>query len=142
MYKWKDSYSVKISKVDKQHKKLFDLFNKLHEAMKKGSADSEIKSILKSCKSYVSEHFRDEEKILKKHNYSGYNNHIKRHKEFEDKIEQKLNDTLKNKKIENTDVLEIYKYLNDWLIKHIMKEDQTYSKEITKAHDLQKETTH
>ena len=42
---WNESYSVKVKQFDDQHKKLVNMLNDLHEAMKQGKGRDALKYI-------------------------------------------------------------------------------------------------
>ncbi len=54
---WTDAYSVGVAEIDKQHKKLIDLINALHDAMSKGQAKAVIGKVLGELISYCASHF-------------------------------------------------------------------------------------
>jgi hemerythrin len=78
---WNDSYSVRIPTIDAQHRHLFDLLNKLHDAMSAGKSNTVLGSVLQEWISYVATHFEAEEGILQKHRYPMLSEHRKQHKE-------------------------------------------------------------
>ena len=58
-FEWNDTYSVQVREIDSQHKKLFEITNHFHEAMKTGADDDVIYETLNSLIKYVEEHFRE-----------------------------------------------------------------------------------
>ena len=44
---WDESYSVKVSMCDEDHKKLFSLLNTLHDAMKAGHGSQVLQQVVK-----------------------------------------------------------------------------------------------
>ena len=120
---WNDSYSVKVKQFDDQHKKLVDMINKLHDAMKVGKGTESSKEILGSLVSYTQTHFNDEEKLMKQHGYPYYEQHKKEHNQ----LVMKVADV--KKLIDEGKMLisqELMQFLKDWLVKHIQGEDQKY----------------
>jgi len=63
-FQWKDAYSVKVAALDNQHKKLFDLVNELHRAMRQGHGKDIAGDILLRLIEYTVHHFAGEEKLL------------------------------------------------------------------------------
>ena len=61
---WEDKYSLQIAELDRQHQKLFALFNELYDAMQQGQADEVIDKVLTSVIDYTAYHFDFEEKLL------------------------------------------------------------------------------
>lgn len=62
---WSDSYSVKNMQMDDQHRKLVDLINDLHGAMKLGQGRQKLGTILDALVDYTRTHFRSEELLMK-----------------------------------------------------------------------------
>ena len=66
---WNDSYSVKVKQMDEQHKKLVEMINQLHDAMKVGQGKQVVGDVLNALVSYTKTHFASEEGC---HRYSNY----------------------------------------------------------------------
>ena len=120
---WNDSYSVNIKEIDGQHKKLIDMINTLHDAMKVGKGSQMIGDVLKSLIDYTGSHFATEEKYMKLHGYPGYENHKKEHNQL---VMQVL-DVQKNLHSGKAPLTqEIMSFLKNWLVNHIQGEDKKY----------------
>ncbi|WXR62777.1 bacteriohemerythrin [Peptostreptococcaceae bacterium AGR-M142] len=134
MYSWKDDYSVKITKIDQQHKKLFETFSILSSQMTKSSNKRELDKAINQCERAVLNHFKDEEKILKKCKYKNFDEHKHEHKQFAKKIKRKLKD-FRYSNHTSEDIFEVYSFLNDWLVDHIMDSDHKYIDDVKDFHD-------
>ena len=121
---WDESYSVNVRELDQQHKKLFDMLNKLLEAMKEGKGKEVVGSILRDMESYTILHFRAEEKYMKQYEYPGYEEQKNQHEKYVAKIAS-FKEDLKSGKITLT--MEVMQFLRDWLSNHIQKIDKRYS---------------
>ena len=86
LFQWDDSYSVKVGAMDGQHRKLFDLINELHRAMRAGRGKEVTGVILHRLIDYTLHHFSAEEKLLEKHNYPGLVAHRAEHKALTAKV--------------------------------------------------------
>lgn len=65
MLVWSDKFATNIELVDFQHKKLFDLLNKLSDAFKQGNpSEIMINEILQELLDYADKHFVDEELLM------------------------------------------------------------------------------
>ncbi|WP_243374350.1 bacteriohemerythrin [Geotalea sp. SG265] len=121
---WNQGLSVSVKQFDDQHKKLIDLINTLHDAMKTGKGKDVLGDILQSLVSYTKSHFAAEELLMQRHGYEGYEKHKKEHNllvmQVAD-IQKKLN--------EGAPVLTqtVMLFLKDWLSTHIQGEDRKYS---------------
>jgi len=121
---WSDEYSVCIREIDDQHKKLFDLINELHEAMKAAKGKTVLGKVIKELVSYTEFHFSTEEILLKNCNYPNFHQHKQQHDEFTKKVKE-----FEQKYLNGTVLLsqEIVSFLKDWLINHIKETDKQYS---------------
>lgn len=125
--------SVGVKVFDDHHIILFDIINKLSDAMSKGLAADKVKDIVKELVDYTDWHFKAEEEVFNKYNYPGKDEHIRIHNNMLKTARQLLSDAENGKKILSTELME---FLQDWILDHIMGVDKEYSnflkdKEIT-----------
>lgn len=121
---WSEKYSVKLDSIDRQHKKLVDLINKLHEAMRNGNSKDVLGGVIKELVDYTIVHFTSEEKVLEKYKYTGILTQKFEHEKFVKRI-QGFSTEFQSGRASVS--LEIITFLKDWLINHIMKNDMAYS---------------
>ena len=123
LIQWSDALSVKIGKFDDQHKKLIGLINELHAAMTQGKGKEVISLAIKAMLDYTQVHFKDEEAFLKRYNYPELDAQHKEHTYF-------VNTVLDFKKQYEANslstVVQIFNFLNTWLVQHIKKADAKY----------------
>ncbi len=131
LFKWDDQYSVGVSSMDNQHKKLFGIMNKLHDAMKEGKGEQATATIIKELLDYTVYHFGEEERIMESVNYAGLPAQQRAHKTFIAKMEEYKKEADKGNaifvctKVSRTGV--------EWLREHILKLDKQYEDTMTKA---------
>ena len=79
---WSDEYRIGIKGIDHQHKKLFDLVNKLYELDDTNEAmiKESLRTILYEFSDYMKVHFKDEEAYMRAIGYPDLAEHIKLHK--------------------------------------------------------------
>ena len=121
---WNDSYSVRIPTIDAQHRHLFDLLNKLHDAMSAGKSNTVLGSVLQEWISYVATHFEAEEGILQKHRYPMLSEHRKQHKELAAEV---IDFEEKYRAGTVMPGLPLMEFLRSWLTHHIFETDRRYS---------------
>ncbi|MHC4270335.1 MAG: bacteriohemerythrin [Planctomycetota bacterium] len=123
MIKWNDEYSVNISLIDEQHKKLFDLINQANivEALNNNTKD--VLAILDQMTEYALEHFETEEHYMEEFDFPGYQSHRNEHIDFTNTaIDYKNRVVGGDYQIIN----EILEYLKQWLFNHIQVTDKKY----------------
>ncbi|MCF6148079.1 MAG: hemerythrin family protein [Candidatus Kuenenia sp.] len=121
---WKDEFSVKVAEFDGHHKQLISMINNLDEAMRQGKGKDIVGDILKKLVNYAGFHFAAEQKIMQQHEYPGYADHKDKHDKMTAKVMALQNDYQSGKA---SLTIEVFKFLTDWLNKHIMETDKKYS---------------
>ena len=120
---WKKSLNVGIEDIDRQHKRLVVLINKLFEAMSQGKSNEIMQAVFSELSNYVITHFATEEKLMKQFRYADFDQHKQEHKLFIDKLNEfKIKFSNGNLSIS----LEVLNFLKDWLLKHIIGTDRKY----------------
>ncbi len=122
---WSENFSVYIGEVDKQHKRLIDLINKLHAGMKSGGKKEVIGDVLNGLIAYTVYHFSTEEKYFKRYNYPEYSEHKRLHEDLTERAKG-----LKHRFDRGEDgvlTVEVMNFLKDWLNSHILQVDKRFA---------------
>lgn len=77
---WSDSYSLGINVIDIQHKKLFDLVNRLYDLKENKNILEELRIILYEFSDYTRIHLKNEEAYMASIDYPDLEEHKKIHK--------------------------------------------------------------
>jgi hemerythrin len=83
---WTDEFQTGISEIDKEHKKLFEIYNDLVDHFEKNGDKEKFVDILTNLSTYVRTHLNNEEAYLKKMNYPHLKEHLESHLKFALKI--------------------------------------------------------
>ena len=121
---WVESYSVNIKEIDDQHKKLIEILNRVHDAMKAGQGKKAISGALSELIDYTSYHFKTEENLFQQYGYPDLIKHTEEHDELTRKAIDLKASFDKGRLINN---IEIIIFLKDWLNTHILDTDKKYS---------------
>lgn len=127
MFKWKEAYSCNINEVDMQHKKLFEIANRVYElATYESHYDNydEIMTLLDELKEYTSYHFNCEEELMLKNSYPNYQEHRNEHILFVAKINNVLKKDIDSS--QNQIIIDLVSFVVDWISNHILKTDLKY----------------
>ena len=129
MFEWKDQYSVRIDKLDQQHKKLLEIGRKLVDILENTCEEidqfDQIRNSLKEMFEYATYHFSFEEKLMEKYDFIDLASHRFQHKMFIKKIEEFDLDELDDQQREIT--LALLDFISQWITEHILKTDHKYS---------------
>ena len=130
LFNWSDDYSVGIKEIDEQHKKLFEIINKLHAAMKEAKSKAILGKVIEEMISYTEFHFSTEEILLQNCRYPDFSQHKLKHEQFTKKVKEFEKKYLKGSALLSQEIVE---FLRDWLVNHIKQSDKEYSLFIIKA---------
>lgn len=125
---WTDEFSVGHPEIDAQHQEWVQIFNKAHDKIMSG--DSSVLSTMgmdtvNEMLKYAQTHFEFEENYMTEIEYPDLIEHKEAHYYFKAQLER-INDDFKNGiKLLNSEVI---KLISNWLIDHILNEDQKYGK--------------
>src|SRR5271170_4092821 len=116
-FEWKDSMSVAHPVIDRDHHKLIEYLNQMHEAMMAGHGKDVVGTILNRLVLYTHEHFGREELIWKSGHYVGLERHKKEHSDL-----LKTVSDFKAKYDAGSLALsvDVMNFLRDWLKNHIL----------------------
>ncbi|MEJ8836355.1 bacteriohemerythrin [Ramlibacter sp. AN1133] len=123
---WEDKYSLQIAEIDRQHQKLFALFNELYDAMQQGQAREVIDKVLTSVVDYTAYHFAFEEKLLKEAGFKEEAAHRAEHGKLAGQAKA-LAQKLKERGSDTTVAIATLKFLGDWLARHILVSDKSFA---------------
>jgi hemerythrin len=121
---WNEGYSVNISQIDSQHKKLVDIINDLHDSMKAGKSKEILDKILNELINYTSNHFKTEEDMFDKYGYPDKIAHNKQHGDLVDQVLKFKSNFESGKSVLSIDLMN---FLKDWLVQHMTGSDKKYS---------------
>jgi hemerythrin-like metal-binding protein len=129
-FQWDESFSVKVSKFDDQHKKLFGLVNLMFNAMSEGRGREVLGDLFNELADYVETHFKAEEAAMRVHRYPYTDEHMAEHEKLRAKVRE-YREAFDSGKVINT--IGVLNFLKDWLTGHIMNTDKRYSAHMNDA---------
>ena len=129
---WKKEYETGIEKIDSQHENLFKLINELYNECVLNRNEDIVQNTIIELKLYTIFHFSQEDKLFKKYRYgkSEYEEHIKEHETFLEKIAEFMADS--SSKLELG--YRILEFLRNWIVDHILVIDMKFVSFLKKKH--------
>lgn len=114
---WREGFKINIPQVDAEHKRLFELIR----ALKLTTVDQTMEELL----GYVVTHFSNEQELMEKSGYPAFEQHLKLHEDFGTHVADFLGtgDEWTEERVQ-----ELRRFLNKWLIGHIMTHDLRFGK--------------
>jgi len=114
---WRDGFKINIQQTDDEHRHLFHLV----KALDLTTIDKTLEELLE----YVVTHFSNEQALMEQSGYPAFEQHLKLHEEFSAFVGEFLGSSSEW----NEDrVQELRRFLNKWLIGHIMTHDMRFGK--------------
>lgn len=126
-FEWKDTYSVNVAEIDKQHSKLFEIGGEIADlVLAKDGYDhyDDIVDILQKLKEYTLYHFGYEDKLMEQYGYQEAESHKVEHMYLISKLEKLQEKDIDTKQKEA--VIELITFISDWIAGHILKTDMRY----------------
>jgi hemerythrin len=114
---WRDGFKINIAQVDYEHRHLFSLV----KALNLGSIDRTLEELL----DYVVTHFSNEQALMEKSGYPAFDQHLKLHEAFGSFVGEFLG---AGEAWTEDRVQELRRFLNKWLIGHILTHDMRFGK--------------
>ncbi len=120
---WSSIYETGHGEIDRQHQRLFQMVNDLHEAMVSGHGREAMEPVLRALASYTIEHFAAEESLMREAGYEG----LAAHKAQHDDLAGQVNELMERySKGYLTLPSTLSRFLTDWLKHHIREEDLAF----------------
>ncbi len=114
---WRQGFKVNIDQVDTEHQHLFALV----KALNLKSVEQTVEELL----DYVVVHFSNEQALMEKSGYPAFEQHLKLHEDFAGHVADFLGN---GDAWSETRVQELRRFLNKWLVGHIMTHDLRFGK--------------
>lgn len=140
--KWNDRFNIGVESIDKAHRKLFLIVNKMAELNDNEEKREYVcRETIKYFKSYAAKHFADEEEYMKSINYSGYAMHKRLHDNLKDKVLPVLEEEMEEQNYSAESAQHVLGFCLGWLADHVMIEDHAITGRVSNKwiYDYQEE---
>jgi len=114
---WRGAFKINIEEIDAEHRQLFALV----KALDISSIDVALEKLL----DYVVTHFTNEQSLMENSGYPAFEQHLKLHEEFSIFVGEFLSNS---SEWTEERVYELRRFLNKWLIGHILTHDMRFGK--------------
>lgn len=130
LIEWQDAYSVGADALDRDHKRLIDIINRIAEA---DDAGRPVGWALDALDDYARGHFRREEAMMKAAGYAELPAHAGEHKAFLEWLRSVKATLHLDAQAQYYLAATLKSYLRDWLNGHILESDMRYKGKIGAA---------
>ena len=120
---WSPEYAVHVAEIDREHQVLFDVVNRLHEAMLNGKGAEVLRGLLAETTRYTLEHFAHEEEGMAAIDYPELRAHAGQH----DGLRRQSQAFVERfERGETTMTIELTLFLSAWIKQHTMTSDRRF----------------
>lgn len=120
-FHWRDSLSLDVPVIDRDHKHLIGLVNRIHYLRLAGADRRALGNALADLETYTETHFAREEMLMRLSGYPDLAAHAKRHVKMKQQVAEWVARFAGAP--ERFDVEAFASFVNDWLVMHILGED-------------------
>lgn len=125
LIQWKKEYSIDIPQLDKQHKRIITIVNKLLvQQVERGGAEK-IGEILDELQEYIGKHFKAEEAYILDEGLPGYAEQREQHNQFIHRFFEVRKEFAMNGRVTSVN---LFNFVWDWFSQHMLKLDKQLSR--------------
>lgn len=123
---WTSEYEIGIDVIDQQHRRIVDYINDVHAVLEHEAEPETVSDILLNLVDYTLSHFAFEEALMEEADYPDLTLHQMTHKTFEQQLDALTGRFQAGEMVAD----ELADMLQDWLLKHIVTDDQSYTQSV------------
>ncbi|MCF8480890.1 MAG: bacteriohemerythrin [Rhodospirillum sp.] len=131
LIKWSEKMSVGNAALDRDHQTLLNILNQFHGVMRGRVEREALSGLFEELAHYTEYHFEMEERLMRMCAYA----ELEDHKALHDGLKRRVA-VFKDRHAadpENFPLLEMFDFLSDWMMRHILREDMKISKALQAA---------
>lgn len=117
------AFRVGVDLFDLQHQQLIEMIDRLGGNKLSLPGHDERMALMHDLVHYALEHFDAEEELMRKYNYPGFEDHLEEHRIFRMQVILFFEELNAN---EEKTVAEAWKFLQEWIVDHILHTDMLY----------------
>ncbi|MBI4893177.1 MAG: hemerythrin family protein [Acidobacteria bacterium] len=123
LIEWSDALLIGVEEVDRQHRHLVEILNRLHEAMQTGGKSRDVVRVMQDVVRYTKYHFETEERYMAAAGYPELAAHRLKHRAMVAKVGAFSEEVLSGK---STVTMRLMTFLKEWLSRHILETDKRF----------------
>lgn len=120
---WRDTFTVRVAKMDMHHKRLLEIGNAVLEHLRSDKRGGALIKSIEALADYTGYHFAEEEALLSVYAFPGFAEHKAAHGELLSQVLELANGIRAGTR---PDVDEFRHLFEAWIIHHILDEDKAY----------------
>ncbi|MBK1813452.1 hemerythrin family protein [Clostridium sp. YIM B02505] len=133
MFELTKEYETGIDKIDREHRRLFELADECYNLLKDDACDNKyekVRKVIKELKNYAKFHFSEEEKLMESVKHKQIFTHKLQHDYFIEKIDAIDIDDIESN--QDQYIIDILTFIVAWIRQHILSKDAQYVRDVIK----------
>jgi hemerythrin-like metal-binding protein len=118
---WSPAYDLGIAEIDRQHRRLVEIVNRLHDAMEQRSPKSAMQGVACDLATYTEIHFAYEERLMQSMDLPDWEAHRSEHRVLAHEIRSFEADLATGRLSVSMDLMAV---LRGWLLDHVLRADR------------------
>ncbi|GFP78313.1 bacteriohemerythrin [Clostridium fungisolvens] len=134
MFELTKEYETGIDKIDKEHRRLFELADECYNLLKEEVCDNKyekVKKVINELKDYAKFHFNEEEKLMESVRHKQIFTHKLQHDYFIEKVDAIDIDDIESN--QDQYIIDILTFIVAWIRQHILSKDAQYVHDVEQS---------
>jgi len=119
---WSQEYEIGVPIIDRQHQRIVDYINRLHDVSDTGDR-AVVSDVIDNLVDYTYSHLAFEESLMEESGYDALDVHQGTHQAFIRRLDQLRGSFTRGEDVAS----QLASMLQTWLLEHIMTEDSSYA---------------
>jgi len=120
---WTEKFSVGVKGIDRQHQEVLERVNAFFDAIGSRESGRNVEELICYMAKHVHRHFLCEEKLMRRHGYPGYAQHLGHHQHFVDEV-SRIDALYERNGLSSAVVTRMAAFVTEWLSAHFVGEDR------------------
>ena len=137
---WKEAFNTNIPVLDRQHRKIFAVLNRLYDAVQTPVDKKYVLQSLREMNEYSNLHFTTEERLMSQYGYPELETQKEQHKYYREQMVVQLTRAFYEEK--EAVCLNGLQFLRDWFLDHILQEDLKFGEAVAHKNEQARRSQH
>ena len=137
---WKEAFNTNIPVLDRQHRKIFAVLNRLYDAVQTPVDKKYVLQSLREMNEYSNLHFTTEERLMSQYGYPELETQKEQHKYYRDQMVVQLTRAFFEEK--EAVCLNSLQFLRNWFLDHILQEDLKFGEAVAHKNEQARRSQH
>ncbi|HEY3442167.1 MAG TPA: bacteriohemerythrin [Paludibaculum sp.] len=128
---WSPDYDLGIAEIDRQHRRLVEIVNRLHDAMEQRSPKCAMQGVVCDLATYTEIHFAYEERMMQSVDMPDWETHCSEHRVLAREVRSFELDLASGRLSVSMELMDV---LRRWLLVHVLHADRELVNHANRLH--------